>query len=91
MSKSIQDCRCLNCGHNVNKAASVDDDMSPSPGDATICLYCSHIMIFTDDMAMRNPTDEELSQIRNSADYQKMMWVARQFQKKTKSEKIQRH
>jgi hypothetical protein len=89
--KVMPDCHCLNCDHNVNRAAAVDDDISPSPGDATICLYCSHIMIFTDDMGMRNPNDEELSEIERSGDYQKMLWVARQFQKKMKSEKIQRH
>ena len=35
-------------------------DASPSPGDCTICLGCQDILIFTEELGLRQPTDQEL-------------------------------
>jgi len=31
-----------------------------SPGDATVCLTCGHLMVFGEDLLLRNPTDAEI-------------------------------
>jgi hypothetical protein len=35
----------------------------PTPGCATVCLYCSHLMIFADDMTLREPTHAEIVEL----------------------------
>jgi hypothetical protein len=54
---------CLHCGKINDAALGVDHDASPSPGDVTVCFYCGHIMVFGDDLLMRNPTDAEIHDI----------------------------
>jgi DNA-directed RNA polymerase subunit RPC12/RpoP len=51
-------CRCVNCGKELDAAAGFDK--SPQAGDASLCLYCGHFMIFDDDLKVRAPTDDEL-------------------------------
>ena len=57
--------KCLNCGKNLNMAAGVVDILSPDehhpePGDATICIDCSHVMVFDKNLNLREPTISEL-------------------------------
>jgi hypothetical protein len=51
---------CTNCGKLVDSATALDGDHVPKPGDVTICLDCRHLMVFADDMTVRNPTDDEV-------------------------------
>jgi hypothetical protein len=49
---------CTNCGrflHGIT-GVDVDEDDRPNPGSITICLYCGHVMVFADDLTLRNPT-----------------------------------
>ncbi len=55
----IAESQCLNCGKRLDCATHVGPHQ-PKPGDATICLDCGHIMVFAQDMTLRNPTDEEM-------------------------------
>ena len=34
----------------------------------TICLDCRHLMVFADDMTVRNPTDDEVREIAGDPD-----------------------
>ena len=56
---------CTNCGKLVDSATALDGDHTPKPGDVTICLYCHHLMVFADDMTVRNPTDDEVREMRS--------------------------
>ncbi|UPK03157.1 hypothetical protein [Bradyrhizobium sp. 170] len=51
---------CLGCGRQVNGASGVDFRGLPRPGNITVCLYCGHIMAFTEDLRLRELTDEEM-------------------------------
>jgi hypothetical protein len=51
--------RCTNCRCMVTAATDAFDDNAPSPGDATVCLMCGHLMIFTKALQLRDPTDAE--------------------------------
>lgn len=52
-------CHCLACGAELDCATHPGID-APSPGDVSICLTCGHIMMFADDLTLRNPTDAEM-------------------------------
>lgn len=54
---------CPSCGSKLNGATDPVGDATPSSGDITVCLYCGHILVFTDDLRLRNPTDEEIHEI----------------------------
>ena len=51
---------CTNCGTPTDGASCVAEDRFPSPGDFTICIKCGHLMCFTDELGLREPTDAEL-------------------------------
>jgi hypothetical protein len=52
--------RCTACGKILNGVSALDEDVAPSPGDATICISCGHLMVFADDLMLRDLTDAEV-------------------------------
>jgi hypothetical protein len=54
---------CLHCGKVLDEATCVDRDALPEAGAATICISCGHIMVFADDMSLRDPSNEEMIEI----------------------------
>jgi hypothetical protein len=50
---------CLHCRQPLDAATDAVGDNRPSPGDATICMYCGTIAVFADDMTLREPNREE--------------------------------
>jgi hypothetical protein len=57
---SVPPCRCLDCGKLHDAALSSEGDLSPTPGDMTICIECHHLMAFADDLTLRELTDAEV-------------------------------
>jgi hypothetical protein len=70
---------CVNCGKLVDSASALDGDHTPKPGDVTICLDCRHLMVFADDMTLRNPTDEEIVEIAGDEDVVRHMKALGEF------------
>jgi hypothetical protein len=68
---------CLSCG-KINDAATVIDEKrleaKPRPGCVTVCLTCGHIMVFTDDLTLRDPT---IAEIREIAGDQRILAIQR--------------
>jgi hypothetical protein len=54
---------CVNCGQELDAAAPVNGGRAPEPGDFSICCYCHHLQVFSDNMKFRNPTDREMTKI----------------------------
>lgn len=58
--------RCLNCDKVLDGATGLvaegEKDTRPKPGDATVCAYCQHILIYAVD-GFRNPTFTELNEL----------------------------
>jgi hypothetical protein len=55
---------CTSCGHPVDAATPVGSvDAAPSPGDATVCFHCGHVMIYADGLSLRDPTDAEMHEL----------------------------
>lgn len=61
---------CTNCG-KVLTAVSIPGlgpVPEPSVGDVTACLDCHHVMVFGDDMVLRDLTDAESAEIAGDPD-----------------------
>ena len=59
-SKDVPACACTCCGYVNDRAFSIDlTDKVPKPGDATLCETCGHVMLFADDLTLRDPTAAE--------------------------------
>jgi hypothetical protein len=59
---------CTNCGIVMDGATGVaeDDhkgDIVPDAGVFTVCIECGHIMIFADDLTVRNLTANEMIEV----------------------------
>jgi DNA-directed RNA polymerase subunit RPC12/RpoP len=68
--KALPEKACLNCGKTIDAATRTldKDDDRPSPGDVAICFYCGHLMVYADDMSVREPTDEEVVEMAADPD-----------------------
>ena len=51
---------CPWCGTDLDRAASVESDSRLEAGDVTVCLRCAGVLVFTNDLAVRKATGEEL-------------------------------
>lgn len=52
----MPECRCPWCGHKLDSAMAADPadpDATPSPGDATVCISCAQILVFTPELTLR--------------------------------------
>jgi hypothetical protein len=56
----VPDTRCVNCNKLLDGAAAIAGSRGPRPGDVTVCLDCRHLMVYGDDLQLRNPTDDEI-------------------------------
>ena len=54
---------CSQCGLKLDAATNARGKKKPRPGDASVCLYCGHLMIFNDEMRLRELTGKEMYQI----------------------------
>jgi hypothetical protein len=59
---------CINCGKDIDAASPVGSGRAPQSGDFSICLYCRHLMVYGDDLRVRNLTDEEVIEVAGDPD-----------------------
>lgn len=53
---------CPYCGA-LNDCASSSDSSVPEPGCCAVCLYCSMVSVFADDMSLRVMTAAEWAEL----------------------------
>jgi hypothetical protein len=56
------DTQCPSCGHHFDDASAMrkaERDSEPYPGDVTVCIECTDVLILTDTLDVRWPTPEE--------------------------------
>jgi len=53
---------CPHCGYTLDAHGTVpgEPDSAPSPGDATVCIGCGGVLVFTEELGLRAATDEEM-------------------------------
>jgi hypothetical protein len=54
--------RCPACGYLTDAVAGLNTPGAPDIGDATLCLNCGHVMVFT-AYGQRSATPEELEEV----------------------------
>lgn len=57
--------KCPFCGYEMDRADPMQRSR-PKTGDVSLCLKCMEISLFTKDLALRPPTDEEIISIQRS-------------------------
>ena len=80
-SYEVPGAHCPNCGKWVDGATGVSADARPSPGDISICIYCSHLSAYADDLTLRHLTDEEMIEIAGDKHILAAMRAIEQFRK----------
>jgi hypothetical protein len=56
--------RCPSCTHPLDGALLFGNaDVSPDPGDLTICTYCRTWLAFTDTLGLRLANEDEVSDV----------------------------
>lgn len=56
-STYIKGNRCPACGHSLDGAAG---DGAPAPDDFSLCVYCTTILQFNDDLTLRRVEDKDI-------------------------------
>ena len=75
--------QCPVCDSGFDAASAVDgEDLTPEPGDITICLYCGEWMMFDDDtLPTLKPSAAEMRQapaeLLLAAERLRLRWKAR--------------
>lgn len=52
---------CPACKREVDDDTNLNptDARGPEPGDVSVCLYCAHLNIFTENLGLRSASKEE--------------------------------
>ncbi len=50
---------CPSCGFMLNAADGVNHGEAPMPGDITICINCTELLEFSDDMSLVKLSDDK--------------------------------
>jgi len=58
---------CPYCGKKFDRCSSVTEDVTPRPGDFTVCIRCSCLMAFTGTLRVRPLTIKELELLTGDA------------------------
>ena len=76
---------CLDCEMLIDSGAptpDAPDDSTPTPGDIAICLHCAHVMIYADDLTVREPTNDEVVEIAGDPDMVRAVNAIVEFNKR---------
>lgn len=61
---------CWHCDRLLTGAAAWGEgEEAPEPGAVSMCLYCSAVGIFDDELVLRQPTKDELDECFEDADF----------------------
>ena len=55
------------CGYEIDATQQAGGNAKPSKGDYSLCLKCARVSIFNQDLTQREPTNEELVEIKRSS------------------------
>jgi hypothetical protein len=54
---------CPVCRYHVSVTTGLGHDEKPIPGDVTLCINCASVLVFTDNLAVREPSLVELESL----------------------------
>lgn len=53
--------KCPTCGEENDRATSLYSDDAPRPGDASVCIRCRNVHVFTSDLTLRPITEKDIN------------------------------
>jgi hypothetical protein len=56
--------RCPVCGHKLDAATAVNGKRPPIPGAVSVCIRCSALLIFDQDLNLRKLAKQDLIELR---------------------------
>lgn len=61
----LYESKCVRCGYVMDMATSLEDPEVnlPNPGDISLCLKCGLLSIFDQNLKLRPPSDEEITNL----------------------------
>lgn len=66
---------CPHCGVVHEVASSMTTLNGPEPGDINICIKCGGISIYLDDLSVRTPTVEEITDLSRDPDVRRHIQI----------------
>lgn len=57
---------CPVCGRLLEQATSAFKEVKPEPGDVMLCVGCASVLLLQNDLRPRQPTPEELTELKQS-------------------------
>lgn len=83
MSVPVPEHKCPYCSHALNRVSIPGPDPvpEPEPGDATVCINCSAVLVFGPDLTVHKPTDEEIVDLAGSPSLLEAMRFVGEYQK----------
>jgi hypothetical protein len=54
-------------------------EQRPNSGDFTVCVYCDRLMVFNDDLSLREPTNAEAIEADECGDVTEIRKVTKAF------------
>ena len=72
---------CPQCGKVLDAATPtrLEDKRAPEPGDISVCLHCHGLLVYGDDMSLREPTDDEIVELAGDPELVWAMTLIRDF------------
>lgn len=60
---------CPYCDYHMDGMTCLQDGYAvPVPGDISVCISCAQILMVTDELTVRKPTDQEYKEIKDRPD-----------------------
>jgi hypothetical protein len=70
---------CLNCGLKLSAATDIESVEKPQPGNIAVCIECRHVMVYADDLTLREPNDDEIKELAGHPELLKHMKLLADF------------
>lgn len=82
----VPNCYCPKCNERLDAVTSLNGYI-PSSGDFTVCIKCTSVNIFTEDLMLRLPNAEEQKYIESDFRVQTAINFVKQFQHHRKAQR----
>ena len=64
---------CKACGYQFDGAATIVGDARPNPGDYSVCLKCTDVAVFDEQLNVRPATAEEREAARTNPEVRRII------------------
>ena len=80
-SQRITESKCPECGKRLDGCSGVNHNRQPKVGDVTICIKCTEIAVFGNNLKLRKPTKKEMEEFKKNTELMGAQTKLKQFRK----------